>query len=310
MVAWKGLSLGAGRSRVAATGSGCLRALRMVILERPNSRAICRMDLPSRWALRMAPSSSTVSTSLTLREVNVPWGNVHPSGGGCGGSLLDDQIARRWVTFRRSFPARFEALNNLGRDKLVDVHGVPQRSARPLFPGIFPPKRRGVSPSSDLSFGLFQDPETPENRGFLVYLGLLGLRGSSGTARKQPESTKLGPRKSESLVRGSPCSLKATGSNYFTCGSVAFGLMEMSYFGSVAERCRRASISFISLAGTRTPSGYTPWRRLTVGCSPFQVIRRTHCRTTFRQVRSTPFHFFSNADQHRSIGLYLLWYGG
>src|SRR5512135_1229237 len=53
---------------------------------------------------------------------------------------------------------------------------------------------------SDLSFGLFQDPETPENRGFLVYLGLLGLRGSSGTARKQPESTKLGPRKSESLV--------------------------------------------------------------------------------------------------------------
>src|SRR5512135_712904 len=55
--------------------------------------------------------------------------------------------------------------------------------------------------ASDLSFGLFQDPETPENRGFLVYLGLLGLRGSSGTARKQPESTKLGPRKSESLVR-------------------------------------------------------------------------------------------------------------
>src|SRR5512135_2560427 len=57
--------------------------------------------------------------------------------------------------------------------------------------------RRG---DSGLSFGLFRDPETPENRGFLVYLGLLGLRGSSGTARKQPESTKLGPRKSESLV--------------------------------------------------------------------------------------------------------------
>src|SRR5512135_970859 len=59
---------------------------------------------------------------------------------------------------------------------------------------------RDLPPFSDLSFGLFQDPETPENRGFLVYLGLLGLRGSSGTARKQPESTKLGPRKSESLV--------------------------------------------------------------------------------------------------------------
>src|SRR5512135_3102669 len=59
--------------------------------------------------------------------------------------------------------------------------------------------RRG---DSGLSFGLFRDPETPENRGFLVYLGLLGIRGSSGTARKQTESTKLGPRKSESLVRG------------------------------------------------------------------------------------------------------------
>src|SRR5512142_213850 len=55
--------------------------------------------------------------------------------------------------------------------------------------------------ASDLSFGLFQDSEPPENRDFLVYLGLLGLRGSPGTAQKQPESTKLGPRKSESLVR-------------------------------------------------------------------------------------------------------------
>src|SRR5512142_508155 len=57
--------------------------------------------------------------------------------------------------------------------------------------------------ASDLSFGLFQDSEPPENRDFLVYLGLLGLRGSPGTAQKQPESTKLGPRKSESLVRSS-----------------------------------------------------------------------------------------------------------
>jgi hypothetical protein len=48
---------------------------------------------------------------------------------------------------------------------------------------------------------------------------------------------------------------KATGNNYFTCDVVAFGLMVMSYFGRVAERCRRASINFISLAGTRTPSG-------------------------------------------------------
>src|SRR3954466_13826872 len=104
--------------------------------------------------------------------------------------------------------------------------------------------------------------------------------------------------------------LWATGSNYFTCGSVAFGLMVMSYFGSVAERSRRASYCFISLAGTRTPSAYTPWSRFTVGCRPFHFIRRAHCRTTFRPFSNSPFHFFSNADQHRSIGLYLLWYGG
>jgi hypothetical protein len=49
--------------------------------------------------------------------------------------------------------------------------------------------------------------------------------------------------------------LKAIGNNYFTCVSVAFGLMVMSYFGRVADRFSRASIPFISLAGTRTPSG-------------------------------------------------------
>src|SRR5512135_908989 len=103
---------------------------------------------------------------------------------------------------------------------------------------------------------------------------------------------------------------KASGRNYFTCSSVILGLMIISYFGRVAERCRRASYSFISLAATRTPSGYAPWRRFTVGCNPFQVIRRAHCRTTFRPFSNTPFHFFSRADQHRSMGLYLLWYGG
>src|SRR5512143_973362 len=104
--------------------------------------------------------------------------------------------------------------------------------------------------------------------------------------------------------------VKAIGRTYFTCDSASLGLMVMSYFGRVAERCRRASYGFISLAATRTPSGYVPWSRFTVGCSPFQVIRSAHCRTTFRPVSNTPFHFFSSADQHRSIGLYLLWYGG
>ena len=36
-------------------GSGCFRTFRMVFRECLNSRAICRMDLPSRCALRMAP---------------------------------------------------------------------------------------------------------------------------------------------------------------------------------------------------------------------------------------------------------------
>src|SRR5215210_688213 len=119
------------------------------------------------------------------------------------------------------------------------------------------------------------------------------------------ESEGAEPRSTSTILRR-----KATGSNYFTCDSVAFGLMVMSYFGRVAERCRRASIGFISLADTRTPSGYAPCRRFTVGCRPFHFMRRAHCRTTFRQFSKTPFHFFSNADQHRSIGLYLLWYGG
>src|SRR5262249_29241658 len=55
MVAWKGPSLGAGRSRTLATGWGFLRAFRTVIRERPSSRAIRRIDWPSRQALLMAP---------------------------------------------------------------------------------------------------------------------------------------------------------------------------------------------------------------------------------------------------------------
>ena len=86
--------------------------------------------------------------------------------------------------------------------------------------------------------------------------------------------------------------------------------MTRSYFGRVAVRCSRASSAFISLAATLTPSGYTPSRHPTVRWRPFQVIRRTHCRTTSRPFSHTPLHFFSNADQHRSIRLDLLEYGG
>src|SRR5207245_540361 len=61
---------------------------------------------------------------------------------------------------------------------------------------------------------------------------------------------------------------------------------------------------------TRTPSGYWPWRRFTIGCILFHVIRKAPCRMTFRQLSSVPFHFFWRADQQRSTRLYLLWYGG
>jgi hypothetical protein len=39
-------------------------------------------------------------------------------------------------------------------------------------------------------------------------------------------------------------------------------------------------------------------------------MRAAHARITSQQLSSTPFHFFSSDDQHRSIRLYLLWYGG
>jgi hypothetical protein len=55
MAARTGSSFGAGRSLIAATGSGCLRAFLTVTRESPISRAICRMALPSRRALLMAP---------------------------------------------------------------------------------------------------------------------------------------------------------------------------------------------------------------------------------------------------------------
>jgi hypothetical protein len=88
-----------------------------------------------------------------------------------------------------------------------------------------------------------------------------------------PEGSRIVRRSGRIAPRGRflpdliivPFGSKATGSTYFTYCSVACGLMVMSYFGRVAERCRRASIPFISLAGTRTPSGYVPWRRFTVG---------------------------------------------
>src|SRR4051794_38435386 len=62
----------------------------------------------------------------------------------------------------------------------------------------------------------------------------------------------------------------------------------MSYFGNVVDRSSRVSIAFISLAGTRTPSAYSPASRFTVGCRPFHLIRRARCRTFFQPLSNTP----------------------
>ncbi len=86
--------------------------------------------------------------------------------------------------------------------------------------------------------------------------------------------------------------------------------MVTSYFGKVADRSKRALMLFISAAGTLTFLAYVPNRRSTTGCMPYQVIRKAHARITSQQFSNTPFHFCSNADQHRSLGFYLLWYGG
>jgi hypothetical protein len=88
------------------------------------------------------------------------------------------------------------------------------------------------------------------------------------------------------------------------------GRMVMSYLGSAADRSSRASTGRISALVSVTPPGYSPDRVSTTGVSPCQVIRRAYPRMTPRLVSSPPRHFRSSAAQHRSTGLYLLWYGG
>src|SRR6478736_3323993 len=88
------------------------------------------------------------------------------------------------------------------------------------------------------------------------------------------------------------------------------GRMVMSYLGRVSDRSSRASTGRISAFVSVTPLGYSPDRVSTAGGSPCQVIRRAYPRMTSRLVSSPPRHFRSSAAQHRSTGLYLLWYGG
>ena len=84
----------------------------------------------------------------------------------------------------------------------------------------------------------------------------------------------------------------------------------MSYLGNVFDRSSLAMYGFISFLDNRTPLAYSPSKCITVGCCFFQDIRNAHCKMTSILFNNSPPHFFSKLDQHRSMGLYLLWYGG
>ena len=91
MIPWKGPSFGAKRFRVVGLGSGCLRTFLMVLREWSNSRAICRMDLPSR--LRPPNGAVIVHRKHFLASVRV------------SDSMQERSLYRRrlrWVIFRRS----------------------------------------------------------------------------------------------------------------------------------------------------------------------------------------------------------------
>jgi hypothetical protein len=84
----------------------------------------------------------------------------------------------------------------------------------------------------------------------------------------------------------------------------------LSYWGSVAERSQRALSVSRAATGTRTFVAYDSSNLATVGCVPFPVRRRAHPRITSQQLGSTPFHFFAHDDPQRSLGWYVLGYGG
>src|SRR5215510_3064709 len=88
------------------------------------------------------------------------------------------------------------------------------------------------------------------------------------------------------------------------------GLIKMSYLGNCGSRFNRASTASIAALPRRMPLLYT-WRlSAPTGCSPFQVILLAHSSIVSASVSFVPFHCNSKIPQHRSIGLYLLWYGG
>ena len=114
-------------------------------------------------------------------------------------------------------------------------------------------------------------PVTPSRRDFLqqaaVATGVAALAPTASAAEppeqpgSPPPTIRLGPHEvTRLIVGGNPVYgyshfNKARGRDYYPCSSARLGRMVMSYFGKVVDRCSRASINFISLAGTRTPSG-------------------------------------------------------
>jgi hypothetical protein len=83
-----------------------------------------------------------------------------------------------------------------------------------------------------------------------------------------------------------------------------------NHFSREGKRTTWDSNSSISFGPTLTPLEYGVSMRTTSGCSPSQVIVRAKPNTASIESSSEPFQCISDTPQHRSIGLYLLWYGG
>src|SRR4051794_41963125 len=86
--------------------------------------------------------------------------------------------------------------------------------------------------------------------------------------------------------------------------------METNHFSSVGRRVTSDSNASISSRPNFTPLLYSVSTSTTSGCPPFQVIVSAYPSTASTESSNSPFQCNSRMPQHRSIGLYLLWYGG
>src|SRR5262245_30317929 len=97
--------------------------------------------------------------------------------------------------------------------------------------------------------------------------------------------------------------------NYPESTSDVLGI-STNHFSREGKRTTWDSNSSISFGPTLTPLEYGASMRTTSGCLPPQVIVRAKPNTASIESSSEPFQCISNTPQQRSIGLYLLWYGG